>query len=140
GEALGLLPGGIPFLFNVLRFVALGDFGHGKTGKGSCKHARPGWQVGKTSPAGAALAQSGIGTRTAIGRCCTPPPPTPHATPSPRMNGRLHKHARERLAFAPGTPAPKRLAACKTFLRLENAMIRMQHDAGADGRAVARSL
>ena len=56
------------------------------------------------------------------------------------MNGRLHKHARERLAFAPGTPAPKRLAACKTFLRLENAMIRMQHDAGADGRAVARSL
>ncbi len=56
------------------------------------------------------------------------------------MNGRLQKHARERLAFAADTPAPKRLAACKTFLRLENAMIRMQHDAGADGRAIAKAL
>lgn len=56
------------------------------------------------------------------------------------MTGHLHKHARERLAFAPGTPVPKRLAACKTFLRLENAMIRMKHDAGADGRTVAHDL
>ncbi len=56
------------------------------------------------------------------------------------MNGRIHKHARERLAFAPDTPSAKRLAACKTFLRLENAMIRMKHDAGEDGRSVANAL
>lgn len=55
------------------------------------------------------------------------------------MKGRIHKHARERLHFPPDTPKPCRLAASKTFLRLEGAMIRMQHDAGGDGVAVARA-
>ncbi len=55
----------------------------------------------------------------------------------PLMNRRLLKHALDRLNFAPDTSIPIRLTACKTFLRLENAMIRMRHDAGEPGRAVA---
>ncbi|MBC8011175.1 MAG: [protein-PII] uridylyltransferase, partial [Burkholderiales bacterium] len=53
--------------------------------------------------------------------------------------GRIQKHARERLDFAPGTPRAERLAACKTFLRLESAMIRMRHDGGESGLAVAQA-
>ena len=53
------------------------------------------------------------------------------------MTGRLHQHARDRLNFAADTTAAQRLAACKTFLRLEGAMIRMRHDAGESGTAVA---
>ena len=53
--------------------------------------------------------------------------------------GRIQKHARERLDFAPGAPRPERLAACKTFLRLESAMIRMRHDGGESGLAVAQA-
>jgi [protein-PII] uridylyltransferase len=55
------------------------------------------------------------------------------------MIGRIQKHARERLRFTGETPVPKRLAACKAFLRLESAMIRMRHDAGESGLAVARA-
>jgi [protein-PII] uridylyltransferase len=51
--------------------------------------------------------------------------------------GRIHKHARERLNFVGEVPTPTRLSACKTFLRLESAMIRMRHDAGETGLAVA---
>lgn len=54
------------------------------------------------------------------------------------MNGRLQKHALDRLNFPPDTPAAARVAACKTFLRLEGAMIRMRHDAGASGLEIAR--
>lgn len=53
--------------------------------------------------------------------------------------GRIQKHARERLDFAPGMPRAERLAACKTFLRLESAMIRMRHDGGESGLAVAQA-
>ncbi len=53
--------------------------------------------------------------------------------------GRIQKHARERLDFAPGAPRAERLAACKTFLRLESAMIRMRHDGGESGLAVAQA-
>jgi [protein-PII] uridylyltransferase len=53
--------------------------------------------------------------------------------------GRIQKHALERLNFVGEVPAPKRLAACKTFLRLESAMIRMRHDAGESGLAITRS-
>ncbi len=55
------------------------------------------------------------------------------------MNGRIQKHARARLDFADEAPMAKRLAACKTFLRLESAMIRMHHDAGEPGLAVTRA-
>jgi [protein-PII] uridylyltransferase len=55
------------------------------------------------------------------------------------MTGRLQKHARERLRFAGDVPIPARLAACKTFLRLESAMIRMRHDAGAPGLEVVQA-
>lgn len=55
------------------------------------------------------------------------------------MIGRIQKHARERLHFVGETPVAKRLAACKAFLRLESAMIRMRHDAGESGLAVARA-
>ena len=51
--------------------------------------------------------------------------------------GRIHKHARERLNFVGEVPTPTRLSACKTFLRLESAMIRMRHDAGESGLPVA---
>jgi len=40
----------------------------------------------------------------------------------PYMIGRLQKHALERLNFVGEVPTAKRLAACKTFLRLESAM------------------
>ena len=55
------------------------------------------------------------------------------------MTGRLQKHARARLNFTGEVPVAKRLAACKTFLRLESAMIRMRHDAGEPGLAVAEA-
>lgn len=53
------------------------------------------------------------------------------------MNGRIQKHARERLNFIGDVPVTQRLAACKTFLRLESAMIRMRHDANAAGSETA---
>jgi [protein-PII] uridylyltransferase len=53
--------------------------------------------------------------------------------------GRIQKHARERLDFAPDAPRSERLAACKTFLRLESAMIRMRHDGGESGLPVAQA-
>jgi [protein-PII] uridylyltransferase len=55
------------------------------------------------------------------------------------MSGRILKHALERLNFPPGQPVAQRLSACKTFLRLESAMIRMRHDAGESGLAVAHA-
>lgn len=55
------------------------------------------------------------------------------------MIGRIQKHALERLNFAGEVPAPKRLSACKTFLRLESAMIRMRHDAGESGLVITRA-
>ena len=64
---------------------------------------------------------------------------------APRMpstspfHGRIQKHALERLDFAPEAPRAERLAACKTFLRLESAMIRMRHDGGESGGVVAQA-
>ena len=55
------------------------------------------------------------------------------------MTGRIQKHARERLKFEGEVTAAKRLAACKTFLRLESAMIRMMHTGGESGGAVTRA-
>ena len=55
------------------------------------------------------------------------------------MTGRTQKHALERLNFVGEVSTAQRLAACKTFLRLESAMIRMRHDAGESGLTVARS-
>jgi len=55
------------------------------------------------------------------------------------MIGRLHQHALARLNFEGETSAAKRLAACKTFLRLENAMIRMRHEAAESGQKIARA-
>ncbi len=55
------------------------------------------------------------------------------------MIGRLQQHARSRLNFTGEVPAAKRLAACKTFLRLEGAMIRMRHDAGDPGLKVVQA-
>ena len=55
------------------------------------------------------------------------------------MSGRIHKHAHTRLNFTSEVPVAARLAACRTFLRLESAMIRMRHDAGEPGLAVARA-
>jgi [protein-PII] uridylyltransferase len=55
------------------------------------------------------------------------------------MSGRTQKHALERLNFVGEVSALERLAACKTFLRLESAMIRMRHDAGESGLVVARA-
>ena len=55
------------------------------------------------------------------------------------MVGRIHKHARERLNFQGDVPVAGRLAACKTFLRLESAMIRMHHDAGDAGLKIAQA-
>jgi [protein-PII] uridylyltransferase len=55
------------------------------------------------------------------------------------MTGRLQKHARERLNFVGDLPVAERLAACKTFLRLESAMIRMRHDAGEPGLDIAHA-
>jgi len=55
------------------------------------------------------------------------------------MAGRLQKHARERLNFEGDVSLPDRLAACKTFLRLESAMIRMHHDAGEVGLKIAQA-
>ncbi|CAM2902722.1 [protein-PII] uridylyltransferase [Rariglobus hedericola] len=55
------------------------------------------------------------------------------------MIGRIQKHARERLNFVGEVPTAKRLLACKTFLRLESAMIRMRHDAGESGLAITRA-
>lgn len=59
-------------------------------------------------------------------------------SPAPFI-GRIQKHARERLNFAPDAPRAARLAACKVFLRLESAMIRMRHDGGESGLQVARA-
>ena len=53
--------------------------------------------------------------------------------------GRIQKHARERLNFTGDVSRADRLAACKTFLRLESAMIRMRHDGGEAGLAVTRA-
>ncbi len=55
------------------------------------------------------------------------------------MSGRLQKHALERLNFTGEVSRAERLAACKTFLRLESAMIHMRHDAGESGLAVVRA-
>ncbi len=55
------------------------------------------------------------------------------------MTGRIQKHARSRLDFTGEVPVARRLAACKTFLRLESAMIRMRHDAGEPGLAVTKA-
>ncbi len=55
------------------------------------------------------------------------------------MVGRIQKHARERLNFHGELSAAQRLTACKTFLRLESAMIRMHHDAGEPGLKVAEA-
>jgi [protein-PII] uridylyltransferase len=55
------------------------------------------------------------------------------------MVGRIHKHARERLNFQGDVPVVARLAACKTFLRLESAMIHMHHDAGEAGLKIAQA-
>ena len=55
------------------------------------------------------------------------------------MPGRLQQHARERLNFSGEVSTAKRLAACKTFLRLESAMIRMRHEAGDPGLKVAQA-
>ena len=55
------------------------------------------------------------------------------------MIGRLQKHALERLNFIGEVPTAQRLSACKTFLRLESAMIRMRHDAGESGLAITRA-
>lgn len=53
--------------------------------------------------------------------------------------GRIQKHARERLDIPPDSPRADRLAACKAFLRLESAMIRMRHDGGESGLDVCRA-
>ncbi|HXA81156.1 MAG TPA: DUF294 nucleotidyltransferase-like domain-containing protein, partial [Opitutaceae bacterium] len=55
------------------------------------------------------------------------------------MIGRLQQHARDRLNFTDDMPAAKRLAACKTFLRLESSMIRMRHDAEEPGLKIAQA-
>ncbi len=55
------------------------------------------------------------------------------------MSGRVQKHARERLNFEGEVPKPQRLAACKTFLRLESALIRMHHDAGEPGTRIVQA-
>ncbi len=55
------------------------------------------------------------------------------------MIGRIQKHARERLHFTGEVSSAVRLSACKAFLRLESAMIRMRHDAGESGLEVARA-
>lgn len=55
------------------------------------------------------------------------------------MIGRIQKHARERLNFVGEVSTTKRLSACKTFLRLESAMIRMRHDAGESGLVITRA-
>lgn len=55
------------------------------------------------------------------------------------MTGRIQKHARDRLNFHGDAPVARRLAACKTFLRLEGAMIRMRHDAGEPGVKVVQA-
>lgn len=55
------------------------------------------------------------------------------------MNSRLQQHALGRLNFTGEVSVAQRLAACKTFLRLETAMIRMHHDAGESGRTIAKA-
>jgi [protein-PII] uridylyltransferase len=55
------------------------------------------------------------------------------SAPPPAMSGRIQKHALERLNFTGEVPVQQRTNACKAFLRLESAMIRMRHDAGASG-------
>jgi len=55
------------------------------------------------------------------------------------VTGRIQKHALERLNFVGEVPTAKRLSACKTFLRLESAMIRMRHDAGESGLMITRA-
>lgn len=55
------------------------------------------------------------------------------------MIGRIQKHARERLQFTGEVSVAQRLAACKTFLRLESAMIRMRHEAGESGLVIVRA-
>jgi [protein-PII] uridylyltransferase len=55
------------------------------------------------------------------------------------MVGRIQKHARERLNFQGEVPVASRLTACKTFLRLESAMIRMHHDAGESGLKIVQA-
>jgi [protein-PII] uridylyltransferase len=55
------------------------------------------------------------------------------------MVGRIQKHARERLQFQGEVPVAQRLTACKTFLRLESAMIHMHHDAGESGLKIVQA-
>lgn len=55
------------------------------------------------------------------------------------MAGRLQQHALGRLNFTGEVSIAQRLAACKTFLRLETAMIRMRHEGGEAGVAVAKA-
>ncbi|AWI07998.1 [protein-PII] uridylyltransferase [Ereboglobus luteus] len=65
-----------------------------------------------------------------------------HASPLTALSTRIRKHALGRLNFADSgadVPAAQRLTACKTFLRLENAMMRMRHEAGESGVAVAHA-
>ncbi len=65
-----------------------------------------------------------------------------HTSPLTALSTRIRKHALGRLNFTDTgaeIPAAQRLSACKTFLRLETAMIRMRHEAGESGVAVARA-
>ncbi len=51
----------------------------------------------------------------------------------------LTQRAGDLLAFGPDTPAPERLAACKQFLKGEDALLRARHEAGAPGLEIART-
>lgn len=55
------------------------------------------------------------------------------------MSSSLLKHALERLNFVGEVPTAQRLAACKTFLQLEGAQIRAQHQAGESGLTVVKA-
>ncbi|MDR1011927.1 MAG: [protein-PII] uridylyltransferase [Opitutaceae bacterium] len=75
-----------------------------------------------------------------------------HSSSLTTLSARIRKRALGRLNFtappasataasatAAEVPPAQRLAACKTFLRLETAMLRMRHEAGESGVAVARA-
>jgi [protein-PII] uridylyltransferase len=53
------------------------------------------------------------------------------------MSAEIHQHAREHLKFDGDVPVPARLAACKEFLKLEMASLRIRHDNGAPGLQIA---
>jgi len=60
------------------------------------------------------------------------------AMPQTRHSEKVHSHAASRLELKPGAKLSENLAVFKQFLKVEEARVRMAHEAGGGGREVAQ--